>query len=131
MHEISYRIYYEDTDSGGVVYHANYLKFAERARTDFLRSVGITQSTLAKEQGILFVVRYIEMDLLKGAKLDDMLNIKTNIDKMSGASMVMSQTISTRENLLCKITVKVACVNGDITPVRIPKEIKERFSVQG
>ncbi|MDA0781195.1 MAG: tol-pal system-associated acyl-CoA thioesterase [Rickettsiales bacterium] len=131
MHEISYRIYYEDTDSGGVVYHANYLKFAERARTDFLRSIGITQSTLAKEQGILFVVRHIEMDLLKGAKLDDMLNIKTNIDKMSGASMVMNQTISAYENLLCKITVKVACVNSDIAPVRIPKEIKERFSVQG
>ena len=71
------------------------------------------------------------MDLLKGAKLDDMLNIKTNIDKMSGASMVMNQTISAYENLLCKITVKVACVNSDIAPVRIPNEIKERFSVQG
>ena len=127
MHEVSYRVYYEDTDSGGVVYYANYLKFAERARTELLRSLSINQSTLVQTDGILFVVRHVEMDLIKSANLDDMLNIKTTIEQLLGASITMHQTIIRDDSVLCEIKVKIACVNANIIPTRIPQNLKEKF----
>jgi acyl-CoA thioester hydrolase len=127
MHEVTFRVYYEDTDSGGVVYYANYLKFAERARTELLRSLSINQSELVKTDAILFVVRHVEMDLLKGARLDDLLQVKTHIDKLSGASLTMNQSIFRENEALCNIKVKIACVNSDIIPTRIPKLISQKF----
>ena len=127
MHEVSYRVYYEDTDSGGVVYYTNYLKFAERARTELLRSLNINQSTLVQTDGILFVVRHVEMDLLKSATLDDLLNIKTTIEKLSGASVIMHQSIFCNDSVMCEIKVKIACVNAHISATRIPKKLKEKF----
>ena len=127
MHEVSYRVYYEDTDSGGVVYYANYLKFAERARTELLRSININQSSLVETDNILFVVSHVEMDLIKSAKLDDLLSITTKVEKISGASIQMCQSITRDELTLCNIKVKIACVDKNISPVRLPKEIKEKF----
>lgn len=128
-HRFSYRVYYEDTDAGGVVYYANYLKFAERARTDMLRGLGISQSALLQEEGIAFVVRHVEADLRKPARLDDLLTVETHIDTISGASLVMHQHITTEHASLVHIKVTVACVAiPAMKPVRIPASLKALLS---
>ena len=105
------RVYYEDTDAGGIVYYANYLKFAERARTEWLRSLGINQSFFL-EQNLGFVVRKVEMDNKTSAKLDDLLTIKTTISTLKKASLVFNQQIINQDSqLLCEINVLVASVN--------------------
>lgn len=124
-HLITYRVYYEDTDAGGVVYYANYLKFAERARTDMLRSLNIHQSVLMHEEGLAFVVRHMEADLKKPARLDDLITVETQIDKLSGASLSMHQHITLEGEILTNIKVKIACVAlPAMRPIRIPTPIK-------
>lgn len=128
MHKSSYRIYYEDTDAGGVVYYANYLKFAERARTDYLRDKGILQSDLLRDFGHAFVVKNITADFIRPAKLDDMLDITTQITALNGASIDMQQTISSSNTELFKLTIKIAYIdikNG--RPVRIIEEVAQRI----
>ncbi|WP_085299423.1 tol-pal system-associated acyl-CoA thioesterase [Cognaticolwellia mytili] len=118
------RIYYEDTDAGGIVYYANYLKFFERARTEWLRSLGISQSIFL-EQNIGFVVTKVEMDNKASAKLDDLLTITTTISRLKSASLVFSQQlVNQHQQLLCDVVIKVACVNLSIAkPCGIPKSI--------
>ncbi|WP_192074660.1 tol-pal system-associated acyl-CoA thioesterase [Vibrio sp. S12_S33] len=117
-------IYYEDTDAGGVVYHSNYLKFFERARTELLRSIGVSQHTLLT-QNIGFVVRHIDIDFLRGARLDDMLNVVTNISELKKASLTFCQELVNPEGkVLCKAMVKVACVdNQSMRPKAMPQSI--------
>ncbi|MDE1357648.1 tol-pal system-associated acyl-CoA thioesterase [Vibrio aestuarianus] len=117
-------IYYEDTDAGGVVYHSNYLKFFERARTELLRSIGISQQTLLT-QNIGFVVRHIDIDFLRGARLDEMLNVVTNISELKKASLTFCQELVNPEGkVLCKAMVKVACVdNQNMRPKAMPQSI--------
>ena len=122
-HKMNIRVYYEDTDAGGVVYYANYLKFAERARTEMLREAGIDQSVL----DILFVVRRAELDLKYPARLDDMIEIVTHITSVGGASLEMEQMLSQGGKPVAEIKVQVACVNTSFRPVRIPKEIKYKL----
>ena len=88
-----YRVYYEDTDAGGVVYYANYLKFFERARTDFLRSIGISQNELSKSEKLLFVVKKCEVEYLSSAKLDDVISVEVEILKIGIASLIINQKI--------------------------------------
>jgi acyl-CoA thioester hydrolase len=107
MHTIKFRIYYEDTDAGGVVYYANYLKFAERARTELLRYLGLEQSELIEKDGILFIA--------------------TTIEKLSGASVTMYQKISCNGNELVNVRVVVVCVNSSIKPVRVPDYIRKKM----
>jgi acyl-CoA thioester hydrolase len=105
------RVYYEDTDAGGIVYYANYLKFLERARTEWLRSLTIAQSTLL-EQNFAFVVRHVEIDYLASAKLDDLLMITSEIVQLKRASMVFKQQITNENNtLLITALIKVAAVD--------------------
>ncbi|MCD6035511.1 MAG: 4-hydroxybenzoyl-CoA thioesterase family active site [Rickettsiales bacterium] len=119
-----YRVYYEDTDAGGVVYYANYLKFAERARTDMLRDASIHQSTLMAEHNIAFVVRRAELDLKKPAKLDDLLTVTSTVSKMAGASFHVEQDITLNGISLATIQVQVACVEAaNFRPTRIPDNI--------
>lgn len=125
--KISYRVYYEDTDSGGVVYYANYLKFAERARTEILRINGINQSELAKTEDIFFVVRHVEMDLHKPARLDDMLDITTSVAEIGGASITLHQQIKCNDLLLADIKVLIVAVNGNMKPVRLKGKVREAF----
>ncbi|MDE1314311.1 tol-pal system-associated acyl-CoA thioesterase [Vibrio aestuarianus] len=117
-------IYYEDTDAGGVVYHSNYLKFFERARTELLRSIGISQQTLLT-LNIGFVVRHIDIDFLRGARLDEMLNVVTNISELKKASLTFCQELVNPEGkVLCKAMVKVACVdNQNMRPKAMPQSI--------
>ena len=126
-HKTCYRVYYEDTDAGGVVYYANYLKFAERARTELLRENGVDQSQLVETRGIMFVVRRVSMELNRPAKLDDMLCIETIVEKISGASILMKQLIMVDDNLFSEIKVQIACVNQAMRPTRLPEDIHSKI----
>ena len=124
-HTTTIRIYYEDTDSGGVVYYANYLKFAERARTEMLRGLGINQSTLVKNSGIVFVVKKATLELLAPARLDDIITIQTSVQEISGASINILQEMECNNLKIAKLGVLVVCVNDKFKPARIPDVIKK------
>ncbi|MBY8272824.1 tol-pal system-associated acyl-CoA thioesterase [Vibrio fluvialis] len=117
-------IYYEDTDVGGVVYHSNYLKFFERARTEMLRAIGVSQQVLL-EQRIGFVVRHAEIDFKQGARLDDQLTVVTSIAELKKASLTFCQELVNPEGqLLCKAIVKVACIDNEkMKPKAMPQSI--------
>lgn len=118
------RIYYEDTDAGGVVYYANYLKFFERARTEWLRSIGIEQDGLLGE-GIAFVVRSVKMENLVSARFNDLLSVSSSIGELKRASLIFTQEIFRDETLIATAEVKVACVDLNRSrPIAIPKHIK-------
>ncbi|MGL4827485.1 MAG: tol-pal system-associated acyl-CoA thioesterase [Vibrionaceae bacterium] len=121
-------IYYEDTDIGGLVYHANYLKYFERARTEFLRSLGITQKILLAEQ-TAFVVRHMKIDFLQGATLDDHLVVNSHISELRTASMTFSQLLVANSGaVICKADVKIACINTQqMKPIAIPPFIKSEI----
>lgn len=108
------RVYYEDTDAGGVVYYANYLRFMERARSEWLRSLGHEQDRLIQEEKIIFAVRQVTIDYHKPARFNDMLNVNTTIQKKRGASLYFLQTIRNQKGeLLCQAMVKIACLNAE------------------
>ena len=122
------RVFYEDTDAGGIVYYANYLKFFERARTEWLRELGINQSKLL-EQNTGFVVRKVEMNNIASAKLDDLLNVSSTISELKRASLVFTQQITNQnQQLICTVIVLIACVNlSKAKPCGIPKELLGAF----
>jgi len=128
LHKHPIRVYYEDTDAGGIVYYANYLKFFERARTEWLREIGISQAFFL-QQKLGFVVRKVEMDNLASAKLDDLLEVNSSIVILKRASLVFQQQIYNQtQQLLCTAIVRVACV--DFTknkPCAIPELILGAF----
>lgn len=121
----SFRVYYEDTDAAGVVYYANYLKFAERARTDALRACGINQSEWLKNEGLGFVVSKVIVDYKSPASLDDTIIVETRLQKFERVRMSMTQHIWREEQLLVAMTVEIAMVNADRKPARIPQEIRD------
>ncbi|GJH42027.1 tol-pal system-associated acyl-CoA thioesterase [Pasteurella canis] len=119
------RVYYEDTDAGGVVYHARYLHFFERARTEYLRSLNFSQQTLLNERQLAFVVKTMNIDYCFPARLDDLLIVETIITGVKGASISFIQKLKKNELILCEATVKVACVDlGKMKPVAIPIVVK-------
>jgi acyl-CoA thioester hydrolase len=124
---VSLRVYYEDTDAGGVVYHANYLKFAERARTECLRTLGFENSALAEKQGVLLVVRHIEADYKAPARLDDLLIVQTDIIDLGNASFTMQQDIKRNESLFVRIKVVIACVGTNGKIARIPMILRQKL----
>lgn len=126
-HSCNFRIYYEDTDSGGVVYYANYLKFAERARTEMLREKGINQSNLAANSGILFVVKNAKLELFSPARLDDVVEVLSEVIVISGASINILQKITIDGRNIAEINVLVACINQNFKPVRLPADIKNKL----
>ncbi len=124
------RVYYEDTDSGGVVYYANYLKFMERARTELLRSLGFEQDQLIKEQGIIFAVHSLSVQYKKPAVFNDELLVKTKISDCGRASFDFSHSIVRASDgcLLCEADIKVACINAvKFTPTVIPKTMLSKI----
>lgn len=122
------RIYYEDTDAGGIVYHASFIRFGERGRTEFLRHIGYNNSDLTRELGTVFVVRHIEIDYLKPAYLDDLIDLTTSIKDMRNSSFVMQQTFYKQEEIICDLKVTLVCVKTDgIKPVRLPDNIRTSF----
>ena len=123
----TYRVYYEDTDAGGVVYYANYLKFAERARTDWLREKELILSELAEKENLLFVVKKVQMEFHKPARLDDIITVKTTLDKISGTRLYLTQTLCHNETTLVTIQVSVAAVDNNIKPARLPKHLVNKL----
>ena len=124
MHELQVRVYYEDTDAGGIVYYANYLKFVERARTEWLRSLGYEQDELL-EQSIAFVVKWVEMHNYSPARFNDVLSINTQVVELKGASMLFKQEIkNAQERTLVTANVRVACVDpASMKARRLPKTL--------
>lgn len=122
-HCLQVRVYYEDTDFGGVVYYANYLKFLERGRTEALRDMGVDQVAL-KDDGIVFVVRRVEADYLRPARFDDMLTVETRVLWVKGASACMAQTVRRDGETLLSAQITIACMTVLGKPARIPTEIR-------
>jgi len=116
------RVYWEDTDAGGVVYHASYLRFMERARSEWLRGQGVDQSTVKETTGLAFLVRAMQIDFLKAALLDDELLVTVDVKEHRAASILFTQTISRADGTeLIRAQVRVACVDVHrMAPVRIP-----------
>ncbi len=125
---IPIRIYYEDTDDGGVVYHANYLKFGERGRTELLRSLGFDNKSIQAQYGVLFVVRTIAADYIKTAHLDDLLRIDTSIIQLKNASFTMKQAVFRGKDMVFSMDVALVCVDqNSYRPVPVPPEVKTKF----
>lgn len=125
MRDLPVRIYYEDTDHGGVVYHSNYLKFMERARTEGLRDAGIEQSTLAEEQDLVFAVSRIDIHFRKPAFFDDYIVVKTELDEVKGAKLHFEQKIMRNDEVLVEAKVLVACMSRSGKPRRTPASVAE------
>ncbi len=119
-HRINLRVYYEDTDAAGIVYYANYLKFAERARTEWLRELGFEQAQMMQDDGVGFVVRHCEVDFASPAKLDDWIEVETRLQEGGKVRMTMQQTIKRGSTILARLTVTLACVDRRGKPVRFP-----------
>ena len=126
-HALPVRVYYEDTDAGGVVYHARYLAFAERGRTEMLRAAGFEHVKLLSEGGAAFAVVALNINYKAPAKLDDMLTVKSKITKVGGASMEMQQDIYNGDKLLTELKVTLVCVDSTFKAVRLPAEIRKIF----
>jgi acyl-CoA thioester hydrolase len=115
------RVYWEDTDAGGVVYYANYLRFLERARSEWLRALGFEQDALRDEQGVVFVVRRVEVDYLSPARFNDALEVSVSPVRIGGASLVVEQTVNRGVTPLIAARVTLACVDAvQFKPVKIP-----------
>ncbi|PJI41398.1 MAG: tol-pal system-associated acyl-CoA thioesterase [Rhizobium sp.] len=128
-HRLTQRVYYEDTDFSGLVYHARYLHFLERGRTDYLRCLDVEQSTLIgiDEEGLVFVVHRMEIDFKAPARMDDVLEIRTVTTKAGGAKMVLEQEIRRAGDLLIAARVVIAVVNRMGRPRRLPEGLAARF----
>lgn len=131
-HILTQRVYYEDTDFSGVVYHARYLHFLERGRTDFLRCLGIDQSKVSTgEESLVFVVHRMEIDFKQPARMDDVLTIRTVTEKAAGAKLILDQEIRRDGTLLIAAHVIVAVINGRGRPQRLPAPLVAQFSAFG
>jgi acyl-CoA thioester hydrolase len=123
-HRFAIRVYYEDTDMGGIVYHANYLKYIERARSAWVRDMGIDQNAMRERDGMIFAVRRVEADYLGPAKFDDLLEVETRTSAVTGARLVMEQKVRRGADLLFQAVVTVVCLNEAGQPARLPANIR-------
>lgn len=117
------RVHYEDTDMGGIVYHANYLRFIERARSEWVRNLGNDQNAM-KDAGLVWVVRRIEADYLAPARFEDELEIETEVLSVSTARLTMGQLVKRGETEIFRATVTAVCMTVDGKPTRLPAEIR-------
>ena len=128
MHEFSLRVYYEDTDLAGIVYYANYLKFIERGRSEWVRARGVDQGRLRAETGVVFAVRRVEADYLRPAVFDDQLEVTTELVELGGARIVLDQAVWRGAEQLFLARVVLVCVAGG-GAVRIPPWVREALQV--
>ncbi|MDO5622250.1 MAG: tol-pal system-associated acyl-CoA thioesterase [Paracoccus sp. (in: a-proteobacteria)] len=124
-HRIQIRVYYEDTDLAGIVYYANYLRFIERARTEWVRGLGIDQSRLKAETGVVFAVRRVEADYLSPARFDDLLTVTTAPEVVRPASITVLQSVLRGEQELFRARVTLAALGPNMRPVRLPKALTQ------
>ena len=123
-HSMPMRVYYEDTDAAGIVYYANYLKFAERGRTEMMRSLGFAHSRIAEETGIVFTVRRCSADYRAAARLDDALTVETRIAEIGAATLSLDQQIRRNGETIVALEMLVACVGRDSRPRRVPRSLR-------
>jgi acyl-CoA thioester hydrolase len=123
-HAISLRVYYEDTDLAGIVYYANYLKFIERARTEWVRGLGVDQAALKAREGIVFAVRRIEADFLRPAKFDDVLTVTTEVIALTGARIVLRQAVLRAAEPLFLAEVTLVCLTDAGHAARLPPGLR-------
>ena len=126
-HTFPVHVYYEDTDLAGIVYYANYLKFIERARTEWVRELGIDQVALKEEEGLVFAVRRVEADYLSPAKFDDDLTVTTDLEAMSGARIVLSQNVLRGEERLFAAQVTLVALTATGHPARLPAVLRRNL----
>jgi len=124
------RVYYEDTDAGGVVYHTGYIRYFERARTEWLRALGYSQQKLAQEVGVLFTVVELSVSYMKPARLDDELQVLARVDATGGASLEFGQEVRNADGaVLAQARVRVACVDRvSLKPRRLPADLAARIA---
>lgn len=127
LHTHEYRVYYEDTDAGGIMYHGRYINWCERARAEYLRDIGLQSSTIFEDTGVLFVVRHLEADYLKPAKLDQLLRVETGLKEMKNSSFILNQSIFCQDSVLFSMTVTIVCIDGNARPVRIPDMVRTKI----
>ncbi len=123
MHRLTLRVYYEDTDLAGIVYYANYLRFIERARTEWARERGVDQGRMRAEEGIVFAVRRVEADYLRPARFDDLLEVRTEVVEARGARLVLAQEVWRGEERLFAARVTLVAMDGTGRPRRIPARL--------
>ena len=122
------RVYYEDTDAGGMVFYANYLKFFERARTERLRSIGYEQDSLMINPGIIFIVRAVQVDYLKPARFNEQIEVSAEVTLFKRASLTFEQLITRGDELLCTSTTRIACLDANtLRPKEIPRTLHEQL----
>jgi acyl-CoA thioester hydrolase len=127
VHRIRIRVYYEDTDAAGIVYHAAYLEFAERARTEMLRCLGLDHRTLRARFGLVFTVRRCAIDYRAPARLDDLLEVATRLVRLSGASLELEQRVLCQGRLLAGLDLRLALLDPDLRVARVPPELVVAF----
>ena len=127
IHTCEYRVYYEDTDAGGIMYHAQYISWCERARAEYLRDIGLQSSTIYDDTGVLFVVRHLNADYFKPARLDQLLRVESTLKEMKNSSFILNQSIFCQDSMLFSMTVTLVCVDGNARPVRIPETVREKL----
>ena len=119
-HRMTVRVYYEDTDLAGIVYYANYFRYIERGRTEYLRDLGVDQMALKAETGVVFAVRKISAEYISPARMDDVLTVETGVSSASGARLVMAQRVLRDETVLFTADVEIAALGEDGRPRRLP-----------
>ena len=124
----SFNVYYEDTDAGGVVYYANYLKFIERARTDAIASVKFTNSNMKENYGIHIIVKSCNLNFIKTSRLEDKLDIFSQIVEVKNVSIKMRQDIFVKDNLILTADVHLATINKEGKPIKMPEKLKEQLT---
>lgn len=130
MHRFPIRVYYEDTDLAGIVYYANYLKFIERGRSEWLRELGIDQRAL-KRQGIVFAVRRVEADYLSPARFEDLLEVESRLHELRPARIVLDQRVMRGETELFRARVTIACLADSGRPAAVPEDVAARLRAAG
>jgi len=124
IHHFPLRVYYEDTDLAGIVYYANYLRFIERARTEWVRTLGVDQTSLKRDEGIVFAVRRVEADYLQPAKFDDELVVETSTLQVTGARIVLQQDVKRGDEVLFSAQVTLVALTETGQPSRLPANLR-------
>ncbi len=127
-HTIDYRVYYEDTDALGIMYHANYISFCERGRSELLRDIGLPASTTQETIGVTFVIRHMDANYLQMVKLDDLLTVETAVKSMKSSSFVMRQSIKRHDEAVFSMDITIVCVDKLKKPTKIPQQLRDKFT---
>jgi len=127
-HKFPIRVYYEDTDLAGIVYYANYMKFIERGRSEWVRELGVDQAAMKRDDGVVFAVRRVEADYHAPAKYDDELIVTTAVETLTGARLVVRQTVERDDNVLFEALVTLVAIGESGAPARLPAAFRRKIS---